>query len=80
LNEANLTAIFNEGLKPGQRQHVHLSPNIETAKKVGQRHGKPVVLAVDAVGLHMEGHAFYKSENEVWLTDAVPKDRLLICK
>jgi putative RNA 2'-phosphotransferase len=67
-----LTAILDEGLRPGSRQHVHLSGDVETARRVGQRHGKPVVLTVDAAGLHAEGHTFHRSANGVWLTAAVP--------
>jgi putative RNA 2'-phosphotransferase len=67
-----LDAIRAEGLRPQSRQHVHLSPDEETAVKVGQRHGKPVVLVVLAGAMHREGHVFYRSDNEVWLTEAVP--------
>src|SRR5262249_20050390 len=35
--------ILSEGLKPQQRQQVHLSLDEETAHRVGQRHGKPVI-------------------------------------
>jgi putative RNA 2'-phosphotransferase len=37
-----------------------------------QRRGKPVVLVVEAGRMHAEGNAFYRSENGVWLTEAVP--------
>jgi putative RNA 2'-phosphotransferase len=39
---------------------------------VGSRHGKPVVLTVQAGQLHRAGGQFYLSENGVWLTGAVP--------
>ena len=32
-------------------QHVHLSPDVQTALRVGARHGTPVVFAVDAAFL-----------------------------
>ncbi|MEM7445721.1 MAG: RNA 2'-phosphotransferase [Pseudomonadota bacterium] len=71
---ANLDAIFAEGLKPGRRQHVHLSPDEQTAVKVGQRHGKPVVLRVDTGRMHGDGIAFWRADNGVWLTDyAAPR-------
>jgi putative RNA 2'-phosphotransferase len=70
--EANLPSILAEGLKPGRRHYVHLSPDAVTARLVGSRHGKPVVLAVDAAGLHNAGHAIYRAENGVWLTPHVP--------
>lgn len=67
-----LDAILREGLDRRERNHVHLSPDAETAETVGRRRGEPVVLTVDAAAMHSEGHAFYLSENGVWLTEAVP--------
>lgn len=68
----NLASIRANGLSPGNRQHVHLSWDEETAVKVGQRHGKPVVLKIRAGDMHREGHVFFLSENKVWLTGLVP--------
>ena len=68
----NLEAIFAEGLKPGQRRQVHLSLTPEVARKVGARHGKPVVLTVDAARMFVDGFSFVCAENGVWLTDRVP--------
>jgi putative RNA 2'-phosphotransferase len=68
----SLDRIRTEGLRPGNRRHVHLSPDEETAKKVGQRHGRPVVLKVDTAVMHREGHLFWMADNGVWLTDHVP--------
>ena len=65
-------AIRAEGLKPGSRQHVHLSATLETAVTVGARHGKPVVLIVRARDMRRDGFTFFKSANGVWLTDTVP--------
>jgi putative RNA 2'-phosphotransferase len=71
---ATVAAIRAEGLKPGARKHVHLSPEAVTATKVGQRHGKPVVLRVLAGQLWSKGRAFFLAANGVWLTDAVPPE------
>lgn len=68
----NIPAISAEGLKPGARTHVHLSGDLETAVQVGQRHGSPVVFLVDTVAASDAGQAFYRAENGVWLTDALP--------
>lgn len=72
----NLASIRKTGLEPRNRQHVHLSADRETAIRVGQRHGKPVVLRVDTAALRAAGHKFYRSANGVWLTAAVPPDFL----
>lgn len=70
--DRNLDSIRAQGLIPGRRTHVHLSRDEATAVNVGQRHGRPVVLRVRAGEMHRAGHAFYRSDNGVWLTDAVP--------
>ena len=67
-------SIRGSGLHAASRTHVHLSPDEETARRVGQRHGKPVVLPVAAGRMHRDGRAFFRSENGVWLTDAVPAE------
>ncbi len=72
-----LDSIRTHGLRPGGRQHVHLSADESTATKVGQRHGKPVVLRVRAGAMWAVGHAFFLSANGVWLTDCVPTEFLV---
>jgi putative RNA 2'-phosphotransferase len=51
---------------------VHLSPDVETARVVGRRRGRPVVLRVAAGRMHRDGHVFLLSANGVWLTEHVP--------
>ncbi|SEO75284.1 putative RNA 2'-phosphotransferase [Actinacidiphila rubida] len=75
---ATLPAILREGLRPMTRQDVHLSADRDTAVRVGARHGRPVVLEVDAAALAAAGHTFRVSANGVWLTDAVPAGRLRV--
>ncbi len=67
-----LEAIFHEGLRPMKRHAVHLSASPDTARTVGARRGKPVILRVDAAGMTADGHEFQVSANGVWLTAAVP--------
>ena len=74
--ERFLTSILESGLVRGKRHHVHLSKDVETARKVGSRRGKPIILTVDAGRMHRDGHTFYLSANGVWLTDTVPPDYL----
>jgi putative RNA 2'-phosphotransferase len=74
--EKNLGVIFAEGLKKMARHHVHLSADTETARKVGIRYGKPVILRVDTAKMRAAGVKFYVSANGVWLTDAVPAEFL----
>ncbi len=65
-------AIREQGLVKGARHHVHLSADEETARKVGQRHGKPVILTVRAGEMSRQGREFFLSANGVWLTESVP--------
>jgi len=67
-----LDSIRAEGLRKGERHHVHLSADEETARRVGQRHGKPAILAINAFAMAADGREFFLSDNSVWLTDAVP--------
>ena len=67
-----MQSIQSEGLQKRSRQHVHLSVGTQTARKVGARHGTPVILQLDAQQMHADGFVFYCSENGVWLTEHVP--------
>lgn len=67
----NVDAILAEGLKPGRRRHVHLSPDEETAHRVGMRHGAPVIFRIDTARMHADGLIFWQADNGVWLTDVV---------
>lgn len=67
-----LDSIMDKGLVSGARHHVHLSELEATAIEVGMRYGKPVVLVVQARKMQDAGIQFYRSENGVWLTEAVP--------
>lgn len=71
-----LGSIQKEGLKAGQRQHVHLSTDIGIAIAVGKRYGKPAILEVDAGAMHQQGYEFFLSENGVWLSKIVPPNFL----
>ncbi|MES2463798.1 MAG: RNA 2'-phosphotransferase [Armatimonadota bacterium] len=64
--------ILGEGISKMNRHHVHLSADVETATRVGARHGRPVVLRVDAKAMSAEGYSFYVSDNGVWLVESVP--------
>lgn len=66
-----VAAIRREGLRRMNRHAVHLSPDRETAQRVGARRGRPVVLVVDAARMTADGHEFHRSANGVWLVGAV---------
>lgn len=68
----SVDSILKNGLNPMSRLHIHLSKDVETALQVGRRHGKPVLLKIDAETMWMDGHKFYLSENEVFLAYHIP--------
>ncbi len=72
-----LESIQKSGLLKMGRQYVHLSKDVQTATKVGQRHGKVIVLKVDTKKMIQDGYDFYLSKNGVWLCDTVPPQYLL---
>jgi putative RNA 2'-phosphotransferase len=71
-----MDSIRTSGLERGSRQYVHLSPDVETARKVGGRRGRPVILVVESGRMWQDGHTFYQAKNGVWLADAVPPEYL----
>lgn len=71
-------SIMKQGITRQTRQHVHLSAEIKTALNVGGRHGKPVVLHVDAGAMTRAGIKFYHSDNGVWLCEHVPPQYLSV--
>ena len=76
--EPSVPAILRSGLLKMSRHHVHLSREMETARKVGMRHGRPVILVIDTTAMQQAGFTFYCSDNGVWLVDEVPPQYLKV--
>jgi putative RNA 2'-phosphotransferase len=74
--ERNVESILRDGLMKMARHHVHLSADVETAAKVGERRGRAAILVVDAERMQAAGHEFFRSANGVWLVDHVPPEFL----
>ena len=87
LNPALPDEDFEEAVRIAQAEYDHISlmwslalpvvvrsPSTSTAKKVGARHGRPVVLVILAQKMHQTGHEFFVSSNGVWLTESVPSE------
>lgn len=72
-----VASIRRQGLRRRGRNCVHLSPDEHTAIGVGKRHGKPVILVVQARRMHGSGFTFYRSESGIWLTEGVPAEYIL---
>jgi putative RNA 2'-phosphotransferase len=76
--ERNVSMIQEHGLLKMARHHVHLSADTETARRVGARHGKPVIFEIDTTAMLAEGFEFFVSENGVWLVETVPSKFLKV--
>ena len=74
--EKYTASIEKTGLIPKSRLYVHLSADHDTAVKVGQRHGKPIVYQIDTEKMSKDGYQFFLSVNGVWLTKKVPTEYL----
>lgn len=67
--------IFLEGLKPMDRQYVHLGVEKKTVEKVGLRKSNtPVILKINAKRAYQEGIAFYEGNDKIWLSDKIPPE------
>ena len=74
--EKYVASIEQRGLLAKGRLYVHLSSDTETARKVGARHGNPVIYRVASGRMARDGFAFFLSVNQVWLTPMVPVEYL----
>lgn len=73
----NVDSILAEGLKPMNRQKVHLSGTRAAALSVGRRHADdPVLLVVDAERLQSAGQRVVKRGVDVYTTDRVSSEYL----
>lgn len=76
-----LNEILKVGLKPMSRQYVHMSIDIETAVKTGQRReSNPVILKIDSKKALSDGIKFYKGNEEIWLAEAMPSKYITVIK
>ncbi len=64
--------IESEGLRPMNRDFVHLSSDLDMAKQVGSRHdAHPVIFRIDALAAFTAGALFYPTGSRVWLTGKI---------
>lgn len=73
----NYNSIMEQGINKGTRHHVHLSPDFDTAKTVGARKGRPLVLTIATNAMYVDGYKFFQSDNGVWLTEFIPKEYII---
>ncbi|MBQ9327937.1 MAG: RNA 2'-phosphotransferase [Solobacterium sp.] len=76
--EKYVASILKQGLLPKSRLYVHLSTDTSTARKVGSRHGNPMIFLVQAGQMYRDGYVFRYSENGIWMTKQVPVSYLIL--
>ena len=74
----NVDTIMEKGLNKMNRHAVHLSDDLPTATKVGNRRGEAVILEINSGAMYADKHKFFLSKNGVWLVDEVPSKYLKI--
>jgi putative RNA 2'-phosphotransferase len=71
-------SMLRDGLKPRDRQYVHLSLTAEEAESVARRQDPaPALLIVDAQAAHNDGVVFYQS-GPLFLAASIPAKFLLL--
>lgn len=56
--EKYVASIDRQGLIPKSRLYVHMSSDLDTALKVGMRHGKPVIYRINCKSMAECGYKF----------------------
>lgn len=70
----NVENIMKKGLKSMNRNHVHLSSDVETATIVASRRkGDDVILKINAREMYVDKIDIFISENGVYLTEFIDK-------
>lgn len=71
-------SIMAEGIHALSRQYVHLSTSVPHVMRVAKRHGKPIVLRIEALKMHEAGFVFYQPEPLIYLTKRVPPEYIAL--
>ncbi len=73
--EEESAILLEVGLRPADRQWVHLSDTLDSAMEAGQvRTAHPVILEVDADKARESGIVIKKAGKVVYITDEIPPD------
>lgn len=71
--------ILTSGIKPMGRNYVHLSAGVKEAEKVARRRtNQPVIFKIETLRAFHEGQNFYKTAEDIYLTDQISADYLLL--
>lgn len=75
----SVSIILRDGIKPMERQYVHLSQIINEAERIGQRKDNyPVILIVNSEKAYLDGVKFYESNDKIWLSNHIPSKYISI--
>jgi putative RNA 2'-phosphotransferase len=71
--------ILREGLRPMNRQYVHLTDDPALAQLTGRRRdARPAILRIEAAQAHTAGVAFFQADNGIFLAKLVPAEYIAV--
>lgn len=77
--EEELDLILETGLRPGDRNMIHLSSTPDKAYSAGRVHNPdPILLEVDVVAAQHAGTTIFRAGKTVYVTDAVEPEHLRV--
>ncbi len=77
VSEEELDIVMERGLRPTDRQKVHLSRTYENALSAGLRRAEaPIILAIDAARMKDDAYVIQQAGKTVYVTDEVPSEYL----
>lgn len=78
-DEENIESIMSVGLKPMNRNMVHMTDDEDEALKVGRRHcDEPTLLSVDADYMMEDGRTIVKRGDAVYTSENVPPEYISV--
>lgn len=73
-----IKSIEKSGLESRNRQYVHLTTNLDNAKRVADRHSKNIIiLTINALEAHNSGVVFHQPEDEHYLCKYIPSEYIV---
>lgn len=76
IQSSGIIRFAKNGKKP--RDHVFLTELSEVAVKKGSRYGEGISLKILARKMHDDGYLFYHAKNDIWLTDHIPPEYIVL--
>lgn len=76
IQHSGIIRFAKNGKKP--RDHVFLTELPDVAVKKGNRYGEGISLKILARKMHDDGYLFYHAKHDIWLTDHIPPEYIVL--